>query len=98
MSITMTKRAPLTFKPDSVTPQPSTDKATPLPSNAKTRKQAKKREKPSREGRRFIAGHVIEEAHKQFSILAIQQGKDVQELLVEAINDCFAKYGLSRIA
>ena len=34
----------------------------------------------------------------QFSILAIQQDKDVQELLVEAINDLFAKNGLSRIA
>jgi hypothetical protein len=31
-------------------------------------------------------------------VLAAQQGPTTQALLVEAINDLFAKYGLSRIA
>ena len=94
----MTKRAPLTFKVDKVTQAPAQEKQTSLPANTKTRKRAKEQTKAGREGRRFIAAHVVPEAHMQFSILAIQQDKDVQELLVEAINDLFAKNGLSRIA
>jgi hypothetical protein len=41
---------------------------------------------------------VLPDAAKQFKLLAVQQDKDVQELLIEAINDLFAKNGLSRIA
>jgi hypothetical protein len=51
-----------------------------------------------RHGRQFIAAHVVPEAAKQFKLLAVQQGRTTQALLVEAINDLFAKYGLSRIA
>lgn len=98
MSITMTKRAPLTFKADPVTPQPPSDKTTRFPASEATRKQAKKQTKTGREGRQFIAAHVLPDAAKQFKLLAVQQDKDVQELLVEAINDLFAKNGLSRIA
>jgi hypothetical protein len=35
---------------------------------------------------------------KQFKLFAVQQERTTQALLVEAINDLFAKYGLSRIA
>jgi hypothetical protein len=41
---------------------------------------------------------VVPEAAKQFKLLAVQQERTTQALLVEAINDLFAKYGLSRIA
>ena len=51
-----------------------------------------------RQGRQFIAAHVVPEAAKQFKLLAVQQDRTTQDLLVEAINDLFAKYGLSRIA
>ena len=51
-----------------------------------------------RQGRQFIAAHVVPEAAKQFKLLAVQQGRTTQALLVEAINDLFVKYGLSRIA
>jgi hypothetical protein len=98
MSIAMSKRAPLTFKVDKVTPVPAADKQTGLPANTKTSKRAKGKTKTGRDGRQFIAGHVMPDAAKQFKLLAVQQDKDVQELLVEAINDVFAKYGLSRIA
>jgi hypothetical protein len=52
----------------------------------------------SRDGRQFIAAHVVPEAAKQFKLLAVQHGRTTQALLVEAINDLFTKYGLSRIA
>ena len=52
----------------------------------------------SRLGRQFIAAHVLPEAAKQFNLLAVQHDKTTQTLLIEAINDLFAKYGLSRIA
>ena len=96
----MIKRAPLTFKVDhvaSMPAEPAIGKKTGLPASKKTRKQANKPTKPGREGRQFIAGHVLPDAHKQFKLLAVQQDKDVQDLMIEAINDLFAKYGLSRI-
>jgi len=94
----MNKRAPLTFKTQKVTPVTVAEMQTSLPANTKTSKRAKAKTKTGREGRQFIAGHVMPDAAKQFKLLAVQQDKDVQELLVEAINDIFAKYGLSRIA
>ena len=54
--------------------------------------------KAGREGRQFIAAHVTPEAAKQFKLLVVQQDKTTQDMLIEAINDLFAKYGLSRIA
>ena len=69
-----------------------------MPANTKTRKRAKEQAKTGREGRQFIAAHVTPEAAKQFKLLAVQQDRTTQELLIEAINDLFAKYGLSRIA
>ena len=93
----MTKRAPLSFNVDRVTPTTAVAQ-TSLPEKEKTPKRAKEKAKTGREGRQFIAAHVPPEAAKQFKLLAIQNDKDVQELLIESINDTFAKYGLSRIA
>lgn len=94
----MNKRAPLTFKVDKVTQGPAHKEQTALPANAKTDKPAKEQTKTGREGRQFIAAHVMPDAAKQFKLLAVQQDKTTQDLLVEAINDLFAKHGLSRIA
>ena len=52
----------------------------------------------SRKGRQFIAAHVVPEAAKQFKLLSVQQDRTTQSMLIEAINDLFTKYGLSRIA
>jgi hypothetical protein len=89
----MSKRSPLTFDPEkkgsnAPAPPPVEEQATPGTS-AKGK---------SRQGRQFIAAHVVPEAAKQFKLLAVQQDRTTQALLVEAINDLFAKYGLSRIA
>jgi hypothetical protein len=91
----MSKRSPLVFTPEqpsAVTPvaaPPPVDTAAPPTSGAKSKGRA---------GRQFIAAHVVPEAAKQFKLLAVQQERTTQALLVEAINDLFAKYGLSRIA
>lgn len=94
----MPKRAPLTFKVDKVTQGPAQNEQTSLPASTKTSKQPKEQAKTGREGRQFIAAHVMPDAAKQFKLLAVQQDKTTQDLLVEAINDLFAKHGLSRIA
>jgi Antitoxin-like ribbon-helix-helix len=98
MTISMSKRAPLSFKVEKVAPVPASGNQTSLPANTKTHKRAKGKTKTGRDGRQFIAGHVLPDAAKQFKLLAVQQGKTTQELLIEAINDLFAKYELSRIA
>ena len=90
----MNKRTPLVFDPEKkssgipVASQPVAEVVAP---------QMMLKSK-SREGRQFIAAHVVPEAAKQFKLLGVQQGRTTQDLLVEAINDLFAKYGLSRIA
>ena len=94
----MTKRAPLTFKVDQVTKASAPKEQTSLPATTETSKQTKEATKPGRDGRQFIAGHVTPEAAKQFKLLAVQQDQTTQDLLIEAINDLFAKFGLSRIA
>jgi hypothetical protein len=96
----MSKRTPLSFDTAKVVPTPkSPPRETGLPANTQTRKRAKAQTKQGREGRQFIAAHVPPEAAKQFKLLVVQQdNKTTQDMLIEAINDLFAKYGLSRIA
>ncbi|WP_152053067.1 ribbon-helix-helix domain-containing protein [Tautonia marina] len=100
----MKKRAPLTFTSEPVAPTISPplpsqpEEQTRLAANTATRKRAKNEAKPGRDGRQFIAAHVTPEAAKQFKLLVVQRDTTTQDLLTEAINDLFAKYGLSRIA
>lgn len=103
----MAKRAPLSFNTEKVTPAPvapvnkalsKTNVQTDKQDNNKTRKRANDETKQGRAGRQFIAGHILPEAAKQFKLLAVQQDKTTQDMLIEAINDLFAKHGLSRIA
>ena len=94
----MSKHAPLSFKVEKVAPVSTGAKQTSLPANTETRKRAKEETKTGRDGRQFIAAHVLPEAAKQFKLLVVQHDKTTQDMLIEAINDLFAKYGLSRIA
>jgi hypothetical protein len=100
-----TKRAPLSFKstalpiiapPDATSIQPN--KETSIQANNPTDKQLNTAAKRSRDGTQFIAAHVNRESVKQLKLLALQEDKDVQTMLREAINDLFAKYKLTRIA
>ena len=90
----MPKRAPLAFTTDKKNAgAPAAEQPVEETRAPKTAVKAK-----GRAGRQFIAAHVVPEAAKQFKLLAVQQDRTTQDLLVEAINDLFAKYGLSRIA
>jgi hypothetical protein len=51
---------------------------------------------PSRQGKRAAVAWLEPEAIKQLNMFAIQHDRNVQDLLVEAINDWFAKEGLPR--
>lgn len=53
---------------------------------------------PSRRDKRAITGYVSPAAFQQFQILRAERGKDVQELVEEALNDLFQKYGKPPIA
>lgn len=97
----MSKRTPLSFNVTKVTPVPVSkiaNEQTSLQANNQTKQQSNKTTKKGREGRQFIAAHIVPEAAKQFKLLVVQQGSTTQDMLIEAINDLFAKYNLSRIA
>jgi len=51
---------------------------------------------PSRRGKRAAVAWLEPEAIKQLNIYAIQHDRNVQDLLMEAINDWFAREGLPR--
>jgi hypothetical protein len=51
---------------------------------------------PSRQGKRAAVAWLEPEAIKQLNMQAIQHHRNVQDILVEAINDWFAKNGLPR--
>ena len=102
----MSKRAPLSFDASRIAPAlSSADVASALQVNTQTHKHENEqtetqatRKPKGRVGRQFIAAHVVPEAAKQFRLLTVQRDSTTQAMLVEAINDLFVKYGLSRIA
>lgn len=102
MSKTSKKRAPLTFGTAGQgaisAPLGLNSKEPAVPQLTETVSEPKTQKPKARDGKQFIAAHVIPEASKQFKLLALQQDKTSQDLLIEAINDVFAKYGMSRIA
>jgi hypothetical protein len=51
---------------------------------------------PSRQGKRAAVAWLEPEAIKQLNVYAIQHDRNVQDILVEAINDWFAKENLPR--
>jgi hypothetical protein len=51
---------------------------------------------PSRVGKRAAVAWLEPEAIKQLNMEAIRRDRNVQDLLVEAVNDWFAKNGLPR--
>jgi hypothetical protein len=97
--MTKPRRKPLSFKLEGTTTMPLPS----APAQTKELRQerlitTKAMRAKSRKGRQFIAAHVVPEAAKQFKLLSVQQDRTTQSMLIEAINDLFTKYGLSRIA
>ncbi len=53
---------------------------------------------PSRQGKSAVTFYVDPAAAKQLKRLCVDEDASVQALMVEALNDLFAKRGLNRIA
>ena len=98
----MAVRPSLTHKP--VRPveldkPPSSPSEAPPPIEAakpRTRSTVEGYRPPSRQGKRAAVAWLEPEAIKQLNMPAIQHDRNVQDILVEAINDWFAKQGLPR--
>lgn len=53
---------------------------------------------PSRQGKKAITGHFDPAVSKQLKQIGLEKDKSIQDLLAEAVNDLFTKYGRSPIA
>ena len=53
---------------------------------------------PSRQGQVPVTAHFPPAVRKQLKMLAVERDETVQNLLAEALNDLFAKYGKPEIA
>ncbi len=53
---------------------------------------------PSRAGKRQVAAYFPVPVQKQLKLLMVENDTTVQNLLAEALNDLFAKYGKPEIA
>ena len=53
---------------------------------------------PSRAGKRQVAAYFPAHVQKQLKLLMVENDTTVQNLLAEALNDLFAKYGKPEIA
>ena len=53
---------------------------------------------PSRLNKRVVSVYVEPEALKQLNFMAVEEDTSIQALMVEALNDFFAKRGVNRIA
>ena len=75
---------------------PASPAAPPTEERRKPRSTVEGYRPPSRIGKRAAVAWLEPEAIKQLNMEAIRQDRNVQDLLVEAINDWFAARGLPR--
>ena len=88
----MAIRPPLNYRPLQPLPaEPESESEQPSP-----RGKGGGYRSPSRIGKRAAVAWLEPESVKQLNMMAIQRDTEVQKLLVEAINDFFAKNGLPR--
>jgi hypothetical protein len=73
----------------------------PEPASAASRATAeptsRKFHRPSRDGRRLVAGHFEPRVAKQLKLLAAEEDTTVQDLLAEALDLLFVKKGKGKI-
>jgi hypothetical protein len=53
---------------------------------------------PGRGGKKSVMGYFSPECKKQLKLLLAEQGKTEQDILAEALNDLFTKYGKPTLA
>jgi hypothetical protein len=96
----MAIRPPLTHRPPPASapaaPEPTPEAPQTPPAQAAGQGRGQAYRSPSRVGKRAAVAWLEPEAVKQLNIMAIQRDTEVQKLLVEAINDFFAKNGVPR--
>jgi hypothetical protein len=63
-----------------------------------SRESRKAEPNTTREGKKTIAGFFPLEVSKQLKMIGLTNNKTVQDLMAEALNDLFTKYGKSPIA
>ena len=80
--------------PPAITPQAAPTPAASAPSSDKPTKF----HRPSRDGRKLIAGHFDPKVAKQIKLLAAEEETTVQALLEEALTLLFVKKGKGAIA
>jgi hypothetical protein len=64
----------------------------------KVEKTVESTQPPSRKGKKMIGGHFDPLVARQIKVIAAENDSTIQELLTEAINDLFEKYGKKPIA
>jgi hypothetical protein len=94
----MAIRPPLNHKPQlpAAEPKASEPDPTPVPTPPEPKGRAGAYRSPSRVGKRAAVAWLEPEAVKQLNMVAIQRDIHVQDILVEAVNDWFARHGLPR--
>ena len=70
----------------------------PAPPRRANRRPAQAKQAPSRNGKRQVAAYFPIPVQKQLKLLMVEHDTTVQNLLAEALNDLFAKYGKPEIA
>lgn len=71
---------------------------TPAPNSATIAPKGTRTTAPAREGKRAVVGYFDPSVSRQLKEIALAEGKTLQGLLREAINDLFVKRGKSTIA
>src|SRR5215211_7792032 len=97
----MAVRPSLNHKPALRTPDQAPASTPPMPvataePERRVRSTVEGYRPPSRQGKRAAVAWLEPEAVKQLNLYAIQHDRNVQDILVEAINDWFAREGLPR--
>ena len=72
--------------------------ATPVPETPTASLKSGRTIAPAREGKKAVVGYFDPSVSRQLREIALAEGKTLQGLLREAINDLFAKRGKSTIA
>jgi hypothetical protein len=90
-SLTMPTRArPLVSNPDRELPTP-----TPLPETPEPKRRAS--QAPSRVGKVQLGGYLPPDAKRQLDVWAAMNGRTMQSMIEEMVNDFCAKHGLHRL-
>jgi hypothetical protein len=95
----VSKKNSLSFALESA-PAPAPAAAAPQPATPgeKTAARTNPTRPPSREGKKLIGGHFAPEVQRALNVISAESGETIQQLLADALNVIFAKYGKPQIA